>query len=57
MSEIYNRNMGLFVFEHVQFPESEMLVIQKHRTYDFCNRKCRKIQKYAFPCSQNVNKL
>ena len=34
-----------------------MPVIRKHRTYDFCNRKCHKIEKYAFPCSQNVNKL
>ena len=47
----------MFVFEHVQFPESEILVIRKQRTYDFCNRKCRKIKKYAFPSSQNVKKL
>ena len=49
--------MDLFVFEHVQFSESEMSVIRKHRTYDFCNRKCPKIEKYAFLSSQNVNKL
>ena len=57
MSEIYNRKMDLFLFEHVQFLESEMSVIRKHRTYDFCNRKCPKIGKYAFSNSQNVNKL
>ena len=57
MSKIYNRNMDLFIFEHVQFSESEMSVIRKHRTYNFCNRKCRKIGKYVFPRSQNVNKL
>ena len=57
MSDIYNKNIDLFVFEHVQFPESEISVIRKHRTYDFCNRKCHKLEKYAFTCSQNVNKL
>ena len=57
MSEIYNKNIDLFIFEHVQFLESEILVIRKHRTYDFCNRKCQKIEKYVFPSLQNVNKL
>ena len=52
-----HRSIDLFVFEHVQFLESEILVIQKHRTYNFCNRKCRKSEKYAFLSSQNVNKL
>ena len=46
MSKIYNRNMDLFIFEHVQFPESEMSVIQKHRTYNLCNRKCHKIKRF-----------
>ena len=57
ISEIYNKNIDLFVFEHVQFLESEISVNRKHRTYNFCNRKCRKIRKYAFSSSQNVNKL
>ena len=52
-----HRNIDLFVFEHIQFLESEISVIRKHRTYNFCNRKCQKIGKYAFPSLQKVNKL
>ena len=57
MSKIYNKNIDLFIFEHVQFSESEISLNRKHRTYNFCNRKCWKIGKYAFLTLQNANKL